>query len=129
MWNNAYLLALMTMGCTIAAGLSIGIIEVIFDTRISGLGFLIQLLSAFIIGGCYSQKQQSLIPKGLKLWTSMYYALISFLMAPITLNLLNIHIPRAASIWNVIGIVSILGFIFAYWGLSFGSKQYMKRVR
>jgi hypothetical protein len=41
MWSKAYLLALKIVGCTCVAGLTIGILELVFNTRISGLSFFI----------------------------------------------------------------------------------------
>jgi hypothetical protein len=129
MWSKAYLLALMIIGCTCIVGLAIGILEVIFNTRISGLSLLIQTWSGFIIGGFYSKHQGIFMPRILKIKTSLYYALISILITPITLAVLNIHIPRSSGILYQAVLFSVLGLIFVYWGLSFGSRTYMKRTK
>jgi hypothetical protein len=128
MWNKAYILALMILGCTIAGGFMLGIFELVFNTRISGFGLSMQFLSGFAVGGNYSQHQGILIPKSLKLSTSMYHALITILITPIGVSILNIHIP-ASSLWYLALGASILGFIFVCWGLGFGSSSYMKKKK
>jgi hypothetical protein len=129
MWSKAYLLALRTIGYNCAAGLIITILEVVFNTRIAHLELLAQVWSAFITGGLYSQYQGITMSRDLKLWTSICYALISILAAPITIVLFSIHTPRFSSVWNTVGYIAIFGFIFVYWGLSFGSHTYMKRIK
>jgi hypothetical protein len=129
MWNKAYILALMIIGCTFAGGMILGIFEVVFNTKMSGFGFVLQYLSGFIIGGTYSQYQEILIPKPLKLSTSIYHTLITILVAPIALSILNIHIPPSSNLWFTVFWASILGSVFVYWGLSVGSKSYMNRKK
>jgi hypothetical protein len=129
MWNKAYILALMIIGCTFTGGMILGIFEVIFNTKMSGFGFMLQYISGFILGGFYSQYQEILIPKPLKLSASIYHALITILAAPIVLPILNIHIPASSNLWFTVFWAAILGSIFVYWGLSVGSKSYMKRKK
>jgi hypothetical protein len=129
MWDKAYLIALRIIGYNIAAGLIITILEVIFNTRIAHFELFAQVWCSFMVGGLYSQHQGIDMPRDLKLWTSICFALISILTAPIIIDLFSIHIPRSSSILNAIGYVSFFGFVCAYWGLSFGSHTYMNRTK
>jgi hypothetical protein len=119
----------MILGCTFAGGMILGMFEVVFNTRMSGFGFVMQLWSGFIIGGTYSQNQKILIPKSLKFSASIYHALITILITPIGLSILNIRVPASSNLWFTALWASILGSIFVYWGLSFGSRTYMKRKK
>jgi hypothetical protein len=129
MWDKAYLLALRIIGYNFAIGLLIAIFEVIFNTTVPGIAFTAQMFSAFTVGGLYSQHQRITLPKDLKLWTSICYALAVILASPITLALSNIHIQRFSDILYAVGLGSILGFIGTYCGLSFGSYTYMQKIK
>jgi hypothetical protein len=130
MWDKAYLLAFMLVGRNFGAGLLIGLLEVVFRTRIGGLALAVQFVAAYTIGQLYAQNRGSLIPQALKLWTSVYYILISVCIIAAVLLIMNA--PEAFGLFPILGLLglfSALGFIFTYWGLSSGSKAYMKKAR
>jgi hypothetical protein len=108
-------------------GLLVAILEIILGLKSGGIGFTVQFLSACFVGGSYSERQGSLITTSLKLRASIYYVLSSLAIAVIAIPLLNLQ-SFSGLIPSLI-LAVVLSFTFTYWGLSVGSKQYMKRVK
>ena len=130
MWDKAYLLAFMLVGSNFVGGLLIGLLEIMFRTKLGGLAGAVQFTAAYTLGQLYTQNRGVLISKALKLQISAYYILISTCVISVLLIIMNE--PKTLGLFPVLallGLVSALGFTMIYWGLSSGSKAYMKRTR
>lgn len=125
MWEKPHLLVFMLVGFNIVIGLLIGVFEVIFSVKSGGMSLGAHYLSACFIGRLYSERQGIVIPSSLRFWVSIYNVLIWVLVT--VFALLVINTSGNSRFFPLLGISSALCFVFTYWGLSFGSKQYMKR--
>jgi hypothetical protein len=130
MWEKAYLLAFMLIGCNFGAGLLIALLGGIFNVKIRGLGLVVQFVSAYTIGQLYTQNRGSVIPQSLRLRTSIYNMVISACVSAVFLLLMNLpDLLELFPILGLLGLFSALGFILTYWGLGSGSKAYMKKIK
>jgi len=130
MWDKAYFLAFMLIGCNLGAGLLIGLLEAMFNTKIGGLSLAVQFISAYTIGQLYAQNRGSVIPQSLRLWASIYNVLISACITAVVLLAMNApELLGLLPILGLLGLLSVIGLISTYWGLSYGSKAYMKKIK
>ena len=130
MWDKAYFLALILIGCHLGAGLLIGLLGAMFNTNIRGLSLIVQFVSAYTVGQLYAQKRQNVMPQSLRLQASIYSILLSLCLTAVVLLAINaLALLGLLPILGGVGLLAVIGLILTYWGLGSGSKAYLKKTK
>ncbi|MBD2037900.1 hypothetical protein H6F76_23380 [Leptolyngbya sp. FACHB-321] len=130
MWDKAYFLALILIGCHLGAGLLIGLLGAMFNTNSRGLSLIVQFVSAYTVGQLYAQKQQNVMPQSLRLQASIYSILLSLCLTAVVLLAMNaLELLGLLPILGGVGLLAVIGLILTYWGLGSGSKAYLKKTK
>jgi hypothetical protein len=134
MLKKPHTLALMIFGICLGISLFVSVLEILFSISLSGLGLAMQLMAAYSVGRAYGSKFQQPISHQLKLWTSIYHALILTVWTSFWLIILTVLGVNWTSFKHLLALVAIvvINILLSplmYWLLGEGCKESLKKLR
>lgn len=135
MWKKPYFLAGVIFSISLGISILLLILQSLIGVPIRGLGLTILVVISYTLGQVYASKYGEPMSHKLKVWTLIYYILISVIWASICISLLSLSMSISISIYEYIFIIpltlgiNILISVIMYWLMGQGCKKYLEKMK